>query len=183
MGAAQGSSRRAATTRRTAGAWSNGDTTPATSEQTETLFALSNGFLGIRASFEEGEPSYRPATLLNGFHETWPIAYPETAHGFATTGQTILPVPDGTTIRLLVDEDPVTCDDDRGARPTNGSSTCNVASSHRTVTYQLADGRRFRVDTRFVSLAQRHLACIRYEVTALDSPGRLRHLVGARHTS
>ena len=40
--------------------------------------------------------------------------------------------------------------------------------------YQLADGRRFRVDTkRFVSLAQRHMACIRYSVTALDAPGRL----------
>ena len=28
--------------------------------QTETLFALSNGFLGIRGSFEEAEPSFRP---------------------------------------------------------------------------------------------------------------------------
>jgi alpha,alpha-trehalose phosphorylase len=82
---------------------------PEFAEQTETLFALSNGYLGIRGSFEEGEPSYQPATLLNGFHETWPIVYPETAYGFATTGQTIAPVPDGTTIRLLVDEHPVTC--------------------------------------------------------------------------
>ena len=78
-------------------------------EQTETLFALSNGLLGIRGAFEEGDPRYRPATLLNGFHETWPISYPEAAHGFATTGQTILPVPDGTTIRLLVDDEPLTC--------------------------------------------------------------------------
>jgi alpha,alpha-trehalose phosphorylase len=42
------------------------------------------------------------------------------------------------------------------------------------VVYQLADGRRFRVrTTRFVSLARRHLGCIRYELTALDAPGRL----------
>lgn len=30
-------------------------------EQTETLFALSNGYLGIRGPFKEGEPSYQPA--------------------------------------------------------------------------------------------------------------------------
>ena len=142
-------------------------------EQTETLFALSNGFLGIRGSFEEGKPAYRPATLLNGFHETWPIAYPETAHGFATTGQTIVPVPDGTTIRLLVDEDPVTCETTE-VRAFERTLDMQRGAVDRSVVYQLADGRRFRVDTtRFVSLAQRHMACIRYEVTALDAPGRL----------
>jgi alpha,alpha-trehalose phosphorylase len=69
----------------------------------------------MRGSFDEGEPASRPGTLLNGFHETWPIVYPEAAHGFATTGQTILPVPDGTMIRLFVDEDPVTCETRRSA--------------------------------------------------------------------
>ena len=146
---------------------------PGTVEQTETLYALSNGFLGIRASFEEGEPSYRPATLLNGFHETWPIIYPETAHGFATTGQTIVPVPDGTAVRLLVDEEPVSCERTE-VREFERALDMRGATLDRSVVFQMADGRRFRVGTRrFVSLAQRHLACLRYEVTALDSPGRL----------
>jgi alpha,alpha-trehalose phosphorylase len=141
--------------------------------QTETLFALSNGFLGIRGSFEEGEPSFRPETLLNGFHETWPIVYPEQAHGFATTGQTIVPVPDGTTIRLFVDEDPVSCPRTE-VREFERTLDMRKGMLARSVVYQLADGRRFRVDThRFVSLAQRHLACIRYQVTALDAAGRL----------
>jgi alpha,alpha-trehalose phosphorylase len=142
-------------------------------EQTETLFALSNGFLGIRASFEEGVPGYRPATLLNGFHETWPIAYPETAYGFATTGQTMVPAPDGTAIRLLVDDDPVSCET---TDVTQFERTLDMQGGtlDRSVVYQLADGRRFRVDSsRFVSLAQRHMACIRYQVTALDAGGRL----------
>ncbi|MBO0715098.1 MAG: hypothetical protein J2P59_10095, partial [Acidimicrobiales bacterium] len=142
-------------------------------EQTETLFALSNGFLGVRAAFEEGEPSSRPATLLNGFHETWPIEYPEAAHGFATTGQTIVPVPDGTTIRLLVDEDPVSCQRTE-VREFERALDMREGTLDRSVVYQMADGRRFRVDSRrFVSLAQRHLACLRYEVTALDAPGRV----------
>ena len=146
---------------------------PEHTEQTETVFALSNGYLGIRGSFEEGVPAVAPGTLLNGFHETWPIVYPEPAFGFATTGQTILPVPDGTGLRLLVDEDPVTCE------------TTEVEDFERTldmrrgvliraVVYRLRDGRRFRVRSeRLVSLARRHLACVRYEVTALDAPGRL----------
>jgi alpha,alpha-trehalose phosphorylase len=141
--------------------------------QTETLFAVSNGFLGIRASFEEGQPSYRPATLLNGFHETWPIVYPETAHGLATTGQTIVPVPDGTTIRLFVDDDPLSCESTE-VREFERALDMRRGVLERSVVYQLADGRRFRLcTTRFVSLAQRHLACIRYELTALDAPGRL----------
>src|SRR6516164_7032614 len=139
-------------------------------EQTETLFALSNGFLGIRAAFEEGEPSGRPATLLNGFHETWPIVYPETAFGFATTGQTIVPVPDGTTIRLLIDEQPVSCETTE-VREFERALDMRRGVLDRSVVYQLSDGRRFRVDTRrFTSLEQRHMACLRYEVTALDAP-------------
>jgi alpha,alpha-trehalose phosphorylase len=139
-------------------------------EQTETLFALSNGYLGIRGSFEEGEPSYQPATLLNGFHETWPIVYPETAFGFATTGQTIAPVPDGTTIRLLVDEHPLTCVTTE-VQEFERTLDMQRGVVDRSVVYQLSDGCRFRVRTkRFVSLAQRHMACIRYEVTALDAP-------------
>jgi alpha,alpha-trehalose phosphorylase len=142
-------------------------------QQTETLFALSNGYLGIRGAFEEGSPSFRPGTLLNGFHETWPIVYPEPAHGFATTGQTIAPVPDGTSIRLLVDEDPVSCVTTE-VREFERTLDMRRDVLDRSVVYQLRGGRRFRVrTTRFVSLAQRHLAAIRYELTALDATSRV----------
>jgi alpha,alpha-trehalose phosphorylase len=141
--------------------------------QTESLFALANGFLGIRGSLEEGAPAGAPATLLNGFHETWPIVYPESAHGFATTGQTIVPVPDGTVVRLLVDDDPINAET---TEVVSFERALDMRSGtlERDVVYQLADGRRVRVETvRFVSLAQRHLAGIRYRVTALDAPIRL----------
>lgn len=147
--------------------------TPERTEQTETLFALSNGYLGIRGAFEEGAPARSPATLLNGFHETWPIVYPEAAHGFATTGQTILPVPDGTAVRLLVDEEPVTCENTE-VRHFERTLDMRHAVLTRTVVLQLSDGRRFRLHSeRLVSLAQRHLAVLRYEITALDAPGRV----------
>ena len=69
----------------------------------ETLFTLSNGNLGVRASFEQGGPHHEPGTLLNGFHETWPIVYPEPAYGFATVGQTILFLPDANHLRIVFD--------------------------------------------------------------------------------
>jgi alpha,alpha-trehalose phosphorylase len=141
--------------------------------QTETLFALSNGFLGIRGSFEEHEPSYQSATLLNGFHETWAIQYPEPAFGLAKTGQTIVPVPDGTTIRLFADDEPITCETTE-VREFERTLDMHRGVLDRSIEYQLADGRRFLVDTtRFVSLAKRHLACIQYRVTAIDATGPL----------
>ncbi|HJU98317.1 MAG TPA: HAD-IA family hydrolase, partial [Jiangellaceae bacterium] len=138
--------------------------------RTESLFAVSNGYLGIRGAHEEGEPAYRPATLLNGFHETWPIVYPEAAYGLATTGQTVVPVPDGTTIRVLVDEDPVSM---ATTEVRQYERTLNMAHGtlSRSITYQLPGGLRIKIDSsRFVSLTHRHLACLRYDLTILQGP-------------
>ncbi|MGE5211755.1 MAG: glycoside hydrolase family 65 protein, partial [Acidobacteriota bacterium] len=60
---------------------------------TETLFALGNGYIGMRANPEEGREAHSHGTYLNGFHETWPIMHAEEAFGFAKTGQTIVNVP------------------------------------------------------------------------------------------
>ena len=46
-----------------------------------------------------------PGTYLNGFYETRPITYGESAYGFPDTGQSMLVCPDGTPIRLTVDDE------------------------------------------------------------------------------
>ena len=43
----------------------------------ETGFSLSNGYVGVRGTFEEGRPTWSRGTFINGFHETWPIVHPE----------------------------------------------------------------------------------------------------------
>ncbi len=73
---------------------------------TETIFALSNGYLGVRGTSDEGAPAHLHGTYINGFHETWPIEHPENAYGLATVGQTIVNVPDATTVELTVDGEP-----------------------------------------------------------------------------
>ena len=70
---------------------------------TETLFAVANGYLGMRGNVDEGRDSYSHGTFINGFHETWQIHHAEEAYGFAKVGQTIVNVPDSKVIRLYVD--------------------------------------------------------------------------------
>lgn len=46
----------------------------------ETVFTLSNGYLGTRGSFEEGYPNSCPATLINGVYDDAPIVATELAN-------------------------------------------------------------------------------------------------------
>ena len=50
---------------------------------TESLFAVENGYLGMRGNVEEGREAHTHGTFINGFHETWPIRHAEEAFGFA----------------------------------------------------------------------------------------------------
>ena len=53
---------------------------------TETLFAVGNGYLGMRGNVEEGRETHAHGTFVNGFHEVWPIRHAEEAFGFARVG-------------------------------------------------------------------------------------------------
>src|SRR5581483_11661394 len=66
--------------------------------QTESLFALSNGHIGLRGNLDEGEPHGLPGTYLNGFYELRPFADAES--------QTLINVTNGKLFRLLIDDEP-----------------------------------------------------------------------------
>ena len=74
------------------------------------MFALTNGHIGMRGSFEEGEPVVIPGTYLNGFFEERPLPYAEAGYGFPEMGQTMVNVTDGKLIRLLVKDSPLDLD-------------------------------------------------------------------------
>ena len=72
--------------------------------QRETIFAVGNGYLGLRGNNEESSvEAYAHGTFINGFHETWDIRHAEDAVGFARVGQTVVNVPDVKTIVITVD--------------------------------------------------------------------------------
>jgi alpha,alpha-trehalose phosphorylase len=136
---------------------------------TETLFAIGNGYLGMRANPEEGREAHSHGTYLNGFHETWPIMHAEDAFGFATTGQTIVNVPDAKLLKLYVDDEPLllpTADLDSYERALdfrNGALT-------RDMIWRTPAGKRVRVSSqRMVSFVHRHLAVMTFEITLLDA--------------
>ncbi|NLE74557.1 MAG: beta-phosphoglucomutase family hydrolase [Actinobacteria bacterium] len=136
--------------------------------QMESIFALANGYLGIRGTQDEGRPSYDPAPLLNAYYETWPIEYPERAYGFAETGQTVVGIPDGTVIRLYVDDEPFSLET---ADVTEYERTLDMRDGalERRVLWRASDGSAYLIRSRrMVSFVSRHLACVEYEVTSLD---------------
>src|SRR5690606_5991672 len=71
----------------------------------ETLFALGNGYLGMRGNHEEGRPFTTHGTFVNGLHESWIIEHPEYAYGFAEHGQAMIHAPDTKTIRVYIDDE------------------------------------------------------------------------------
>lgn len=141
--------------------------------QLESIFALANGYLGLRGTQDEGRPVYDPAPMLNGFYETWPLVYPERAHGFPETGQTILGVPDGTIMRLYVDDEAFSLDH-ADILEYERVLDMSAGTLERRVVWRATDGSRFSVKSRrLVSFEHRHLACIEYEVVSLDRAARL----------
>lgn len=138
---------------------------------TETLFALGNGFLGIRGSFEEGRPNVAPGVFVNGFHETWDIEHAEAAFGFAKTGQTIVNVPDPTVVKLYVDDEPLFLPT---ARLPSYERRLSFRDGvlRRTLQWSTPSGKQVWVTTeRLVSLRHRHLGILRYHITTdQDAP-------------
>jgi alpha,alpha-trehalose phosphorylase len=133
-------------------------------ERCETVFALSNGYMGVRGVFDEGRPAHSPGVFVIGFHEEWPILHAEEAYGLARTGQTIVNVPDATTFRLYVDDEPLFV---ATARMRQYSRTLDMRAGTltRELVWETMSGKRVVVRScRIVSLEHRHLMAVIYEV-------------------
>jgi alpha,alpha-trehalose phosphorylase len=142
--------------------------------QTESVFALSNGHIGLRGNLDEGEPFGLPGTYLNAFYEVRPLPYAEAGYGYPEDGQTVVNVTNGKIIRLLVDDEPF---DVRYGELLSHVRSLDLRAGtlHREVHWRSPTDREIRVrSTRLVSLVQRSLAAIRYEVEGCDgSPVRV----------
>lgn len=136
--------------------------------RTESTFALSNGHIGFRGSFEEGEPRGLPGTYLNGFYERRPLPYAEAGYGYPEDGQTVVNVTDGKIIRLLVEDEPV---DMRYGSAPHHERVLDFRSGtlRRNTEWVSPTGRHVRITSeRLVSFTQRAIAAIHYEVEPLD---------------
>jgi len=137
--------------------------------QMETIFAIGNGYMGMRGTFEEGAPVYRNGTFINGFYESWPIVYGEEAYGFAKTGQTMVKAPEAKIVRLYVDDEPFELE---SARLVRFERTLDMRNGtlDREVLWETPAGKHVCIKSRrLTSLEHRHLAVVCYEATVLNA--------------
>jgi alpha,alpha-trehalose phosphorylase len=136
--------------------------------QTETLFSVANGYIGMRGNPDEGRESYQSGTFINGFHETWDIRHAENAYGFARVGQTMVNAPSSLMIRLYVDDEPLLLSV-ADLQDYERSIDFREGILRRDLIWRTPAGKRVRVrSTRMVSFTERHLALMTFEVTLLE---------------
>lgn len=141
--------------------------------QTESLFALSNGHIGLRGNLDEGEPHGVPGSYLNGFYELHPMPYAESGYGLPAIGQTLVNVTNGKLLRLLVDDEPF---DVRYGRLESHERVLDFRAGtlRRDVEWTSPAGQTIKVTaTRLVSLTQRAIAAMAYEIEPVGVAARV----------
>ena len=141
--------------------------------QTESLFALSNGHIGMRGNFDEGEPFGMPGTYLNAVYDLRPLPFAEAAYGYPESGQTRCNLTNGKIFRLLVNDEPL---DVRYGTLLEHTRRLDFRAGtlERTVRWRSPAGDEVIIrSTRMVSLAQRATAAISYEVEAVGRAVRI----------
>ncbi|MEU4015353.1 glycosyl hydrolase family 65 protein [Microbacterium sp. NPDC028030] len=141
--------------------------------QEESIFGLANGHVGWRGNLDEGDPRGVAGSYLNGVFEEHPMPYAEDGYGYPENGQSVINVPNGQVIRLLVDDEPF--DVRRGTVSTHRRRLdMRDGQVHRVVEWTSPARRTVRVEsTRIVSLDHRSIAAVRYTVRAVDGPARI----------
>ncbi|HWU09994.1 MAG TPA: family 65 glycosyl hydrolase, partial [Streptomyces sp.] len=141
---------------------------PETLGVAESIFSLSNGYVGIRGTLDEVEPSGMRGSYLSGVYETHPLSYPEGGFGQPEEGQAMLTVADGTPLRLLVDGVPL---DVREIDPPVHERVLDLRAGtlDRLVRWTAPSGTAVEVRSRrLVSVVERSVCAVRYEVRVLE---------------
>ncbi|MEQ6358915.1 glycoside hydrolase family 65 protein [Thermoanaerobacter thermohydrosulfuricus] len=149
-----------------------------TNYRNETIFALANGYIGMRGTFEEGYSGPKNTsfngTYINGFYEIHDIVYPEGGYGFAKIGQTMLNVADSKIIKLYVDGEKF---DLLQGKILFYERVLDMKKGfvERKVKWESPTGKILEVKIkRIVSLNRQHLAAISFTVEPVNFTGKIR---------
>jgi alpha,alpha-trehalose phosphorylase len=138
----------------------------------ETLFALGNGYLGMRGTFEEGlDGIATEGTFINGFYESAPIIYGEKFIGYAENKQTILNLANAKMIHLQIGEESFSLLSGK-ILAYQRFLDLRRGILHRSMRWQSPQGKEVQIEVdRLVLHTRRHVAAIRYRVTPLNFAG------------
>ena len=142
-----------------------------TEASSETLFALSNGFLGIRGTTDEGGPGSAPGAYVAGLFD-----------GTTAGQEDLVVIADWAATEITVGG--------RALRPWEWHILehtrrldLRALRLERTLRCVDPDGRTLRLRSeRIVSLADRHIGAVRLELAVEDGPGARVHVVAALRT-
>lgn len=144
----------------------------------ETTFALSNGYIGTRGTFDEGYPfsvdEGLEGNFINGFYESEHIMYGEWNFGFPEKSQSLLNLPNlkKTTIEINGEMfDLRTGEIVEYSR----SLLMNEGTVVRNVVWKSPKGREVKATfKRLVSLADKNIMAIQIKVTPINFEGTVK---------
>lgn len=145
--------------------------------ENESVFALANGFIGMRGNLEEGTATGSDTiqgTFLNGVFDTEPIVYGEKAYGYAKNHETICNVMDAKSLVLFAEDERL----DLGlseVREHRRTLDLRAGTLRRSFVWHTRAGAVLRVESeRLVSLTRKELAAARLSVRCLSGSCALR---------
>ena len=141
----------------------------------ETTFALSNGYIGTRGTFEEAYPfdvdTGLEGNFVNGFYESEHIRYGEANFGSPLLSQSLLNLPNLKETRVLLDGELFSM---KEGSVEEYKRTLHMKEGvlERTLVWTSPKGKKTKIRiSRLVSFARKNIMVIRYEVTPLNYSG------------
>jgi alpha,alpha-trehalose phosphorylase len=139
----------------------------------ETTFALSNGYIGTRGTFEEGydfnESEGLEGNFINGFYESEDIRYGEWNFGFPTKSQSLLNLPNLKTTHIYAGDEIF---DMRTGKIENYRRTLHMKDGYvsRSLVWTSPKDVKLHVETiRYINFAHKNIMVNRVCVTPLDA--------------
>ena len=141
-----------------------------------TLFALGNGYIGLRGTFEEGleGAADQHGCYLNGVYFSEPISYGESAYGYAKNNQRIASTALPHQLGIKLDDEPM--DMSRGqVLEHHRELQLDNGLLSRSLRWRSRGGQTLTIESRrLVSLMDRHLVITEYRITPEDFSGSLK---------
>lgn len=138
----------------------------------ESVFALGNGYLGMRGTYDERNEQCNeiPGMYINGVFESEPLTHLWNCKGFAKNEQYTVNLCDWRIIELYINNERVSITS--GISKHRRVLDFNSGELVRTFNFTTSDGKEVQVESvRIVSNSRVHNAAIKYTVKALNFDG------------
>ena len=146
----------------------------------ETTFALSNGYIGTRGTFEEAYPfdldTGLEGNFVNGFYESEKIRYGEANFGSPLHSQSLLNLPNMKETKVFLDGELFTMEE---GETEDYSRTLYLKQGvlERKLTWTSPSGKKIRIAIkRLVSFELKNIMAISYQVTPLNFSGEIKFI-------